>query len=157
MIPYGNDHKVIFGYNIISQNEINDLFLQFWCYLRILAILDVACHVQLSAIDFKNHPNAHATSLAIIIQLYMIRNLPRAEVTSSQIFIFLLLKSVQRLNFNPRLRIQKNVNRNLVTTVGKLIKFATHKPFCAKSLPLRRKLRPKNVNFRKNRLKFSHG
>ena len=94
MIPYGKYHKVIFGYNILPQNEINGLFLQFWCFLRILAILGVACHVRLSAIDFKNHPNAHGTSLATIIQLYKIRNLPRAEVTSSQIFIFLLLKYV---------------------------------------------------------------
>ena len=31
------------------------------------------------------------------------------------------------------------------------------KPFCAKSLALGWKLRPKNANFRKNRLKFSHG
>ena len=76
------------------ENEINGLFLQFWGFLSILGNLGVACHVRLSAIDFKNHPNAHGTSLAIIIQLYKIWNIPQAEFTSSQIFIFLVFKFV---------------------------------------------------------------
>lgn len=79
-------------YNV--KNEKNGLFLKFYGFSWILGNLGVACHVRLSAIDFKNHPNAHGTSLAIIIQLYKIWNIPRAEFTSSQIFIFFVFKFV---------------------------------------------------------------
>ena len=101
-------------------------FFNFGVFLRILAILGVACHVRLSAIDFKNHPNAHGTSLATIIQLYKIWNLPRAEVTSSQMFIFYFQNTFRGLTSSRVCSYKQNVKRNLDITVGKLNKFATN-------------------------------
>ena len=67
-------------------------FFNFGVFLRILAILGVAPHVRLSAIVFKNDPNAHGRSLAINIQLYKIWNPPQAEFTSSQFFFTIKIR-----------------------------------------------------------------
>ena len=47
-------------YNL--KNEINDFFCNFENFLQIFAILGVASHVRLYAINFKNYPTTHCTS-----------------------------------------------------------------------------------------------
>ena len=81
----------------------NGHFLQFWWFLRILTILGVACHVQISAIGFIKYSNPHCRLLVIKIELCKITNPPQAVFTSSQIFIFLLLKFFLEPNFKPHL------------------------------------------------------
>ena len=71
---------------------MDTFFMIFDDFLRILTILGVACHVPISAIGFKNHPNPKSNSLAIKTELYKIKRPSQAVCTSLQNFIFSLQK-----------------------------------------------------------------